>query len=125
MGTSNLLPKLLLTMSTLITPFLLLLAMLVYNQASPLPGETCTTTKTCKNGNCTWGCQPRRKREDVDVDPLLVKTKREDDDSLSLKEQKDDNDDDDQYEDMNEGYQGYDQYGNPSCEWNDSAKLCL
>merc|ERR1712212_1333918 len=122
MGTSNLLPKLLLTMSTLITPFLLLLAMLVYNQASPLPGETCTTTKTCKNGNCTWGCQPKRKREDADVDQLSVKTKREDDDSLSLKEQKDDNDDDDQYEDMNAET---DQYGDPSCEWHDSLELCL
>merc|ERR1719430_264019 len=108
------------TMSTLVTPFLLLLAMLVYNQASPLPGETCTTTKTCKNGNCTWGCQPRRKREDVDQ--LSVKTKREDDDPLLLKEQKDDNDDDDQYEDMNAET---DQYGDPSCEWHDSLELCL
>merc|ERR1712183_154433 len=118
----NLVTQVTTTMSTLVTSLLFLLAMLVYNQASPLPGETCTTTKTCKNGNCTWGCQPRRKREDVDVDQLSVKTKREDDDSLSLKEQKDDNDDDDQYEDMNAET---DQYGDPSCEWHDSLELCL
>merc|ERR1712212_1282285 len=107
MGTSILLPKLQLTMSTLVTSLMFLLAMLVYNQASPLPGETCANTckNVCNNGkcetNCTWGCQPMRKREDVDVDQLSVKTKREDDASLSLKEQKNDNDDDDQYEDMN------------------------
>merc|ERR1712212_1062380 len=85
MGTSILLPKLLLTMSTLVTPFLLLLTMLVYNQASPLPGtctEACTTK--CVNGECHKSCTKectRRKREDVD--------------SLPLKELKDDNDDDD------------------------------
>merc|ERR1712212_136973 len=122
MGHFNLVTQGTTTMSTLVTPFLLLLAMLVHNQASPLPGETCTATKTCKNGNCTWGCQPRGKREDVDVDQLSVRTKREEDDSLSLKEQKDDNDDDDQYEEMNAET---DQYGDPSCEWHDSLELCL
>merc|ERR1711970_1139526 len=96
-----------------------------YGHPPPLPGETCkhTCKNVCINGkcdtNCTWGCKPMRKREDVDVDPLLVKTKREDDDSLSLKKQKDDNDDDNQYEDMNEQY---DRYGNPSCEWNGSIR---
>merc|ERR1712212_681390 len=95
MGTSILLPKLLLTMSTLATPFLLLLAMLVHNQASPLPGtctEACTTN--CVNGECHQSCTKectRRKR-----DPHPLQTKREDLDSLPLKELKDDNDDDDE-----------------------------
>merc|ERR1712212_194039 len=95
MGTSILSLKLLLTMSTLVTPFLLLLAMLVYNQASPLPGtctEACTTT--CVNGECHKSCTKectRRKRY-----PHPLKTKREDLDSLPLKELKDDNDDDDE-----------------------------
>merc|ERR1712212_232352 len=121
MGTSILSLKLLLTMSTLVTPFLLLLAMLVHNQASPLPGtctEACTTT--CVNGECHQSCTKectRRKR-----DPHPLKTKREDVDSLLLKEQKDDNDDDDQYEDMNAET---DIYGDPSCEWHDSLELCL
>merc|ERR1712212_809468 len=97
MGTSILLPKLLLIMSTLLTPFLILLAMLVHNQASPLPGtctEACTTK--CVNGECHKSCTKectRRKRY-----PHPLKAKREDLDSLPLKELKDDNDDDDELE---------------------------
>ena len=69
--------------------------MLVHNQASPLPGtctEACTTK--CVNGECHKSCTKectRRKR-----DPHPLKTKREDVDSLPLKELKDDNDDDDE-----------------------------
>ena len=86
-------------MSTLITPFLLLLAMLVYNQASPLPGEDLTPEDMLETRrerdvdnyhyvyqdddepyqDNVWYLEPedmRRKREGVDSLPL--KTKRDD-----------------------------------------------
>merc|ERR1712183_858936 len=74
------------TMSTLVTSLLLLLAMLVHNQASPLPGQDDDDDVYWNDEICSeyWTyyyvmpeeCKTRKKREDVDS--LPIKTKRDD-----------------------------------------------
>merc|ERR1712183_464481 len=109
--------RLLVTMSTLVTSLLLLLAMLVHNQASPLPGQD--DDDVYRNDElCSefWlyevmpeECKTRKKREDVDS--LPIKTKR--DDEVPVAEG---NDDYDHIEEKDMDYSYCDPIGSYDCQ---------